>query len=171
MKDFKKHTTPDNLEKYSFLWSEVRLIIAAVALFLGGFPPILKIMPYSLYSTTSSLLTICWIISGVAAAYLLWRWYNNDKKIFGGNNKKDVVAFLVATISGLNLGIAGILGTNIGMNISMNQAVFVITGILYIISAGYLYKRWNESGKKLFNTPTVVMEEKTNNPTETNQEN
>src|SRR3989344_2566175 len=33
----------NNLERYSFLWSEVRLIIAALALFLGGVSPLLKL--------------------------------------------------------------------------------------------------------------------------------
>jgi len=147
--DIKKHTNPDNLEKYSFLWSEVRLVIAAVALFLGGFPPVLKITPYALYGVVEPLLTLCWIISGLASAYLLYRWFVGNKKLFGGSDTKDTIPFFVSVISGLNLGIAG-LGTNIGMTISSSYALFIIVGIIYLASAGYLYKRWNESGKKIF---------------------
>ena len=34
--NFKRHTHPDALERYAFQWSELRLVIAAVALFIGG---------------------------------------------------------------------------------------------------------------------------------------
>ncbi len=165
--DYKKHTTPDSLEKYSFLWSEARLILAAIALFLGGFPLVFKIVPYGLSSTTSSLLTICWIISGIASAYLGWKWYTGGQTIFGKKEMKDKIAFLISVVSGINLGLAGILGSNIGMNISSSKTVFIVVGIIYLISAGYLYKRWNESNKKLFDAPTIVVQ---NESAESDQE-
>jgi len=147
--DIKEHTRPYKLEKYSFIWSQTRLLIAALALFLGGLSPIFKIIPISLLGPTNYLLTLSWIISGIASAYLLYRWYSSEKTLFGGKNSLDVATFFISVVSGLNLGIAGILRINIGMSIYTNYALFVIVGILYLASAGYLYKRWNESGKAL----------------------
>ncbi len=146
--DIKKHTHPDQLERYAFLWSEARLPIAAVALFLGGVPPIMKI--FSSSSLVYSLLNLSWIISGVASAYLLYMWYTKGMKLFGGTNHLDAGAFFVSVVSGINLGLVGILGLNIGMSITMNQIVFMVVGVLYIVSALHLFMRWNESGKKLF---------------------
>lgn len=148
--DLKEHTTPDRLLRYSFLWSEARLVIAAIALFLGGIPPIMAILPApGLYSIVGSLLTLAWIISGVAAVYLLYSWFTGGKRLFGGNAPLDSGAFFVMVVSGLNLGFAGIMGTNIGMNISMSRTVFAIVGVLYLAAALYLYRRWSASGQKL----------------------
>jgi len=154
--DIKKHTSSDNLEKYSFWWSEARLLIAAISLFLGGIPLAFKIFPIVIWGLVSSLLILSWVISGLASAYLLYRWHSDKHKLFGGNNTKDTTAFLVSVISGLNLGIMGIIGTNIGMAISSSSAIFIITGLIYIASALYLYKRWNESGKTFFKPITIV---------------
>lgn len=148
--DLKEHTKPENLEKYSFLWSELRLLIAAIALFLGGYPPVLEFTPYSLYSPVSSLLTVCWIISGLASAYLIYQWHRGGKTVFGGKDQKDVIAFFIMIVTGFNLGFAGLFGTNIGMQISSNQLVFYIVGALYILTAAYLFNRWKASGKKVF---------------------
>ena len=145
--DIKKHTHPDNLEKYAFLWSEARLLIAAVALFLGGVPPIIKIFSSSV---VYSLLNLSWIISGVAATYLFYMWYTKGMKLFGGTDHRDAAAFFITVVSGINLGLVGIIGTNIGMAISSNKIIFAIVGVLYIVSALHLFMRWNENGKKLF---------------------
>lgn len=96
------------------------------------------------------LLTIMWIMSGAAAVYLLYRWYKNKYMIFGGAGIYDKVAFLVSTVSGINLGIVGVIGTNIGMSISSNRTVFLVVALIYIISAAYLLQRWTTSGKKVF---------------------
>jgi hypothetical protein len=144
-------SNPAKLEKYSFLWSEARLFIAALALLLGGIPPLLFILPVPvLYRLVGLILTVSWIISGVVSAYLVYRWFNAGQKIFGGKNQKDLIAFAVNVISGLNLGIVGILGKNIGMSISSNRIVFVIVAIIYIWSAVHLYKRFKANGEKVF---------------------
>ena len=148
--DFKQYTNFHNLEKYSFLWSEASLLISAVALFIGGIPPIFKIIPSIFYGITASLLGLAWIISGVAAVYLLYRWNANNRMLFNTIRNMDTAAFMVSIILGLNLGVTGIMGINIAMSISSSTVLFIITGILFIVSAGYLYKRWNESGKKIF---------------------
>lgn len=148
--DIDEHTQPERLERYSFLWSEARLLVAAVALFIGGVPPIFKITPLGLYGIVGSLLTLAWIISGITSAYLLYRWHTGGKMVFGKKDTLNTAAFLIMAISGLNLGIAGLLNTNIGMTISSNQAVFVVVGLLYILSAAQLYRGWNASGQKLF---------------------
>jgi len=142
-----KHLHPDQLEKYSFLWSEARLVIAAIALFLGGVPPILEIIHASF---VYSLLNIAWIISGVASVYLLYRWNQNRRKLFGKRETLDTVAFFVSIVSGINLGLVGVINTNIGMNISSSTFAFVVVGVIYLASAAYLFQRWNSHHRKLF---------------------
>ena len=149
--DIKAHTTPANLDKYSFLWSEARLIIAAVALFIGGVPPVIYFNPFSgLYGPVSSLLHLAWIISGLASVYMLYRWNSIGKTLFGKKEKNDMYAFFVSVISGINLGLTGILGNNIGMSIASSRFVFAIVGLLYLASAGYLWKRWKAHSQKIF---------------------
>ena len=145
------HTHPDALEKYSFLWSEARLIIASVALLLGGVPPAFLFVsgPMSL-GIIALLLKLSWIISGLSAAYLAYRWYEGGQMLFGKKDSKDTAAFAIAIISGFNLGITGIMGKNIGMAISSSHLVFNVVAVLYIASAIYLFTRWNSFGRKIF---------------------
>ena len=148
--NLEEHTRPDTLERYSFLWSEARLVIAAVALFLGGVPPALKFLPIpALYGLVGSLLTLAWIISGVASAYLLWRWYKT-RTLFGAKETLDTAAFFVMAVSGLNLGITGLFGTNIGMSISSNYVVFFVVGLLYLATAYHLFRRFQVHGQRVF---------------------
>ena len=144
--DIKEHTTPANLEKYAFMWGELRLILAAIALFLGGVPVIYKLG----LSGLGNLLTLFWVISGVASAYLLYLWNKNGRTVFGGKEMRDQVAFFIQIVTGFNLGIAGLIGTNIGMEISSSRLVFIVTGILYLVTMYYLCKRWKENGKRVF---------------------
>lgn len=151
--NIKHHTSPDKLERYSFLWSEARLIIAAVALaVLNGYPPALALIAgnSSLYGIVRPLLTLSWIVSGAAAIYLLYRWNGNGQKLFGGKSNYDMYAFFIMIISGLNLGLTGIIGYNLGMSIASGRLVFLITGILYVASAYHLYNRWKKHGEKVF---------------------
>src|SRR3989344_5830873 len=136
-------TQPAQLERYSFLWSQARLLIAAVALFIGGVPPVLAYNPIpGLYGLVSSLLTLSWIISGVAALYLAYRWNANHQMLFGGKAQRDTIAFFISVVSGINLGLTGVLGNNIGMSITSNQFVFIIVGLLYLATAYHLQQRW-----------------------------
>lgn len=149
--ELKQHTTPDMLEKYSFWWSEARLILGAIALLLGGVPVVFAILPISgLYSLVGSLLTLAWIISGVASGYMLYRFWIGGKTVFGGKEQRDIIAFWVSVVSGFNLGVTGLFGTNIGMQISSNRIVFTLAAVVYVIVAVQLYRRWNASGKKIF---------------------
>jgi uncharacterized membrane protein YuzA (DUF378 family) len=138
---------PKQLETYSFWWSEVRLVVAALALLIGGVPPILLIAPSSMYAFTALGLKLAWIVSGLASAYLLYRWYHNGQRVFGGKDHQDTLAFLVMTISGINLGLAGIFGKNLGMNIMSGKIVFLIVGLIYLYVAYHLYTRWNKHNK------------------------
>ena len=145
------HTTPDKLEEYSFLWSEVRLVVASVALFIGGVPPVIAFNPIpSMYPLIQSSLTLCWIISGVAVAYLLYRWNKSGKTLFGERRPYDMYAFFAMIVTGLNLGITGLFGRNFGMSIFSGRTIFVIAGAVYLVTAYYLHKRWIESGKRMF---------------------
>jgi len=148
--DLNKLTKPDKLELYSFEWSLVRLVVAAATLILSGSVPIVyRLFSYSFYPLYT-LLNLSWIISGLSAGYLLYRWHNGGQKLFGKKDQKDMAAFLVMGVSGINLGIVGLLGTNIGMSISSARIVLVIVGVAYLASAYHLHQRWQENGKKLF---------------------
>ncbi len=142
------HMHPDNLEKYSFVWSEARLLVAAVALLIGGVPPVLLIIPG--WSLTVLLLKVCWLISGAASLYLAYRWYSAKRTIFGKKDSLDSFAFFILVVSGINLGLAGLLGQNIGMSIWSGRIIFVVVAFLYVWTAFYLWKRWKVAGKKIF---------------------
>lgn len=139
---------PDELVRNSFYWSQARLVLAALALFLGGTPVVVYFFPYS--SSLWSLLKLAWLISGAASAYLAYRWYDGGQLLFGGTDVKDKAAFLVSVVSGINLGLAGLISTNIGMSISSNSTLFVIVGLIYVVSAWHLHTRFKASGEKLF---------------------
>ena len=146
------HTHPDQLERYSFWWSELRLVIAALALFLGGVPPLYYVLrgSFAAYNLAHTLLVIAWLVSGVASVYMLYRWNAAKQSVFGGNDTKDVTAFFISVVSGINLGLAGLLGRNPGMSIVANRSIFVLVGLIYLVTAYYLYDRWNKSAKKMF---------------------
>ncbi len=141
---------PKDLERYSFLWSEARLLIGAVALLIGGVPPLYLIAPTSLFATARFGLIVCWIISGLTALYLLFQWWKNGQKVFGKKDVKDTIAFLVLVLSGINLGLTGVLGKNIGMTILSGRFVFFITAAVYLYVAYHLYSRWKAHGERLF---------------------
>lgn len=146
-----EHTTPQKLEKYSFFWSIVRMFIAALSLLIGGYPIVWKLFPISgMYRPILTLLMLCWVISGVAAGYLLYRWYKNNMMIFGGKNITDRVAFLILAMTGINLGVTGLIRQNIGMQIFHNSGIWTLAGIVYIITAVYLLNRWKNFGRKMF---------------------
>ena len=139
------------LDRYSFWWSELRLLIAALALFLGGVPPLLYLFRSSpsMWGTLSTLLTLAWLVSGAASVYMLYRWSKN-KLLFGHKDTQDTAAFFVSVVSGINLGLAGLLKRNIGMSISSSKAIFIIVGIIYIWAAYRLYTRYQSHGEKIF---------------------
>ena len=115
---------------------------------VGGWPPIAFVFGTSAFIGT--LLKVAWLISGVTAAYLLYRWYVNGMRVFGQNHTKDTLAFIVMIASGLNLGLVGLIGTNIGMTIAASRPVFIVVAIIYLFSAYYLYQHWKLHGEKLF---------------------
>lgn len=144
-------SSPKKLEEYSFLWSQARLVVGAVALFLGGVPVLRALVPsMALSGLVKTLLTLSWLISGVAAGYLLYQWNKTGKKVFGGNDQKDTIAFFVSVVSGLNLGVTGLFGSNPGMSILSGQVVFIVVGLAYLVSAYHLQMRWKATGKKIF---------------------
>lgn len=151
--DIKEHTTPEKLLHYSFLWSLLSILFTAFTLFLGASPVIFKIIPSSfssLFSLVSSLLAASWIISGLAAGYLLYRWNTGGKMVFGGKKRHDLVAFFILVVTGLNLGFAGLFGSNIALSIITSSLLLKLGGVMYLVIVGYLFNRWSESGKKLF---------------------
>lgn len=138
------------LETYSFWWSEARLLIAAIALLLGGVPPLYLLMPYSMYTTTTFILKLTWILSGIAAGYLLYRWYDTGQRLFGHKDHKDTLAFLLLIISGLNLGFDGVFGLNLGMNITRSSIVFFIVAALYLFAAYQLWMSYQKNKRRVF---------------------
>jgi hypothetical protein len=147
-----EYTTAKKLERYSFLYSELRLIVAAVALGIGGVPPVMyvAVMLPMLSMFIATLLSLAQILAGLASAYLVFRWQQHGWQVFGGKQQADQLAFFVSTFSGIHLGIAGLAGVNIGMQFTMSYVVFAVAALAYVISAWYLYKRWKEEGERLF---------------------
>jgi len=138
------------IEKYSLLWSEARLVLAAIALFAGGVPAVYVIAPtLGAFALVRVLLTLGWIISGVASLFLLYRWNAKGRKVFGGSEKKDIAAFWVMVVSGVNLGIAGISNVNIGFSITTVRLILILVAFAYLASAWHLYRRWKASGEQL----------------------
>lgn len=142
-------TQREQLDCYAFWWSQLRLLLAGVALLLGGVPAVFFILP-GMYGIVWPLLKLCWIISGVVAVYLGYRWYEHKWHIFGGKDSWDSAAFALAVVTGLNLGAAGLVGTNIGMSIIGGRVVFFVVGVIYLVVAYRLDRRWRAHGKKVF---------------------
>jgi hypothetical protein len=140
------------LQWWSFVWSEVRLLIAAVALFIGGVPPalFLAINVPGMLPFVTLLLRLCWLVSGVAALYLLYGWASGGQKIFGRKDTWDLAAFAVLVVSGINLGIVGLTGQNIGLSLAPNYLVLVAAAVVYLVCAIYLYRSWSSHGQKVF---------------------
>lgn len=149
--NIKECSSPEKLEEYSFKWSQIRLLVAAVALFIGGIPPVLYFFPGS--ALLSLFLKLAWIMSGFASGYMLYRWNLGKRMVFGGSQQKDVIAFFVSVVSGLNLGVTGLLGLNIGMSVFSNKLIFILVGLLYLAAAYHLQIRWKANGKKMFPAP------------------
>lgn len=138
------------LDSFSFWWSEIRLGIAAVALFIGGVPPVFLFVQPSMYALVGLLLKIAWIISGLSAGYLLYRWYDTGQKLFGHKDHRDILAFLMLVLSGLNLGFAGLFGQNLGMAVTSSHLVFVVVGFIYVFSAWQLWKSYKGNRSRVF---------------------
>ena len=145
-----EHTTPEKLERYAFLWSLARMVIAAVSLFFGAVPIVYTILGSRV---GYSLLPLFWIISGIAAIYLGYQWYKSGMNVFGGQDQKNKIAFVVMVVTGINLGFAGI-DTNIGMGLIAGMPVagilFKLTALIYLFVAWHLFKKWKANGEHLF---------------------
>jgi uncharacterized membrane protein YuzA (DUF378 family) len=154
--DFKKLTQPDSLEKWSFLWSIVRMCSGTVSFLLGGFPFLQWLLPagspFVLFRIVGGFITLTWIISGVVTGYLLYRWFTAGKMLFGQKNRLDLVAFAVLIVSGINTGLAGLISWNIGLSILRFYPMLVVAALIDISAAGYLLWKWNKSGRKLFSS-------------------
>ena len=151
--DYNSFLKPEVLLKYSFWWSECRLLFGAVALLLGGRPLMLFMLGPVVaggFSLAMFVLSVVWIVSGLASLYLLYRWWASGMTVLGGKDYMDLAAFFVMTLSGLNLGVAGLTGNNIGMTISSWYVVFVIVSLVYLWVAWYLYSRTHGDSAKLF---------------------
>lgn len=150
MHQLHKHLKPQDMERYAFIWSEARLVVAAVALLIGGVPPIYLIAPPMLFGIARGGLIAAWILSGLASLYLFYHWWQGGQKVFGKKDPKDTVAFLVMVVSGINLSLVAITGTNFGMSILSGRLVFFVTAAAYLFVAFHLYARWKSHGRKLF---------------------
>lgn len=155
--DVQTHTTPEKLERYAFLWSLARMVIGALSLFFGATPILMGV-------AGSGLMSLAWLVSGVAAIYLGYRWYSSGQMVFGGKDSKDTLAFLVMIITGLNLGYTAI-GTNVGMMTVYNMTgmmvaglVFKATAVIYLAVAYYLWTRYKAAGERMFGSGAPVQQ-------------
>ncbi len=158
--NFQEHTTPEKLERYSFLYLLLTLAFTMLTLFSGGYPIITRVFDYT--SGIYSILQLCWLVAGASAGYLAYQFYKHDKKVFGGTESKQVVfAFYFALALGINLGLTAILRDNIFFNILYGQIVYIVFGIASAASAYFLYTAWKAHGETLFgnkieNNPVVT---------------
>ncbi|MBS3902948.1 MAG: hypothetical protein KGZ30_01065 [Anaplasmataceae bacterium] len=145
------HSQPELLDTYTFLWSEARLVIASIALLSGGVPVLMLIFKVSFFfGAVRMILALTWIISGIASLYLLYRWYQKKWRLFGRKELIDQIAFLVSCISGINLGLTGLTGNNLGLSLTSSYGLLILTAFLYLWSAFHLAQRWRSSGKRIF---------------------
>lgn len=141
---------PDRLAGLAFLWSEARLIIAAVALVMGG-PPVLLFLPIApIYGLLVLLVKLSWIVSGAASLYLLMRWAQAKWYVFDKTSRNDVIAFVIMIVSGINLGLTGIIQVNPGLSIFSAYLFSLVGAVAYVWAAYRLYVKWEESGRKVF---------------------
>lgn len=149
--NIKEHTTPEKLLLYAFYWSEARLVVAAFSLFFGAVPVVYRLTGMS--SSVYSLLALFWLISGIASAYLLYTWYTRGQKVFGGTESKDVIAFFIMVVTGINLGLTAF-GNNFGMSLvwgmPISYLIYKATAVVYLIVAYHMWTRFKESGERLF---------------------
>jgi hypothetical protein len=140
--DIKEKVQQRSLVEWAFMWNQARLIIAGITLVIAQQVPVLVYLPV-LGRLASSFMVLAWLISGVAAVYLIYNWYTSGKTVFGGNDTKDVIAFWVATISGVHLGLAAIY-TNIGFAVTPDFLIvpaMILAGLAYFWSAYRLHSR------------------------------
>ena len=144
-----EHTSPAKLERYAFYWLLLLLLFSAAALFLGARPAITLVTGY--YSSSVwSLLNVAWLISGAAAAYLTYLWLQNGKQVVGTSDTKTQVTFWFMLLAGYNLGITGLLGNNIFLNVINNKILWYATGVLCLLAAYRLYTQWKANDESLF---------------------
>ena len=149
------HTTPEKLERYAFMWSIARMVIASVSLFFGAVPIALRIFDYQL----GFFVQLAWLISGIASIYLGYMWYKNKKSIFGANHQNDTIFFLILVITGINLGYT-ITGYNFGMSFAyslpLTWLIFKLTALGYLYVAYNLWKKWKAHDEHLFSKEEKV---------------
>jgi hypothetical protein len=161
---------PAKLERYAFLWSIARLVIAAFSLFFGVIPIAYQVLGSGI---TNDLLPIFWLVSGVAAVYLLYLWYKGGMKLFGQTNPTDKILFLILSVTGINLGLTAIIDSNIGINLAWNLGLIDIlvkvTAIVYLFVAYRMYTSWKANGESLFGGPAAPAVPAPETPTENQQ--
>jgi hypothetical protein len=144
--------------EWAFLWNQARLLIAGATLVLAKQSPILTYLSIPVITPLAgTFMSIAWLISGLVAGYLIWHWYHSERTYFGGKETIDQVAFWVATITGVHLGIAAIF-TNIGFALTpdfLSTPVMIATGLLYFWSAYHLHKRGGAKALFAETTPTT----------------
>lgn len=156
-----------SLLEWAFCWNQARLVIAGATLVLAKKSPILTYFSIPLITPLAgTFMSLAWVFSGLVAIYLIYTWNQSGKTIFGGKEKKDVIAFWIATITGINLGVAAIF-TNIGFMITpdfLSTPVMILAGLVYFWTAYHLHSRggakalFSQTEKSEENTPTKNQE-------------
>jgi hypothetical protein len=133
-----------SLLEWAFAWNQARLIIAGATLILAKKSPILTYFGIPLVTPLAgTLMPLAWLLSGVVSVYLIYVWYNSGQTVFGGKEKIDLIAFWVATITGINLGFAAI-STNVGFAITpafLSTPAMILAGLLYFWTAYHMHSR------------------------------
>lgn len=141
---------PDTLAYYAFIWTEARLAVSIVALLLGS-PPALTLFAFApAYGFAVLGVKLAWLVSGAVSAYLLYRWYQAQWYVFDKPSTSDIVAFMIAVVSGFNLGLTGLTGVNPGLSIFSGYGFALLGALAYAWAAYHLYLRWQQNGQRLF---------------------
>lgn len=137
----------DKLESYALVWLLGGVYLSAVALVVGVHTPTNLIYTYlhhTIFNIAYALHTPIVLVSGLAAAFLLYRWHIIRWRVFGEGNLIDRAAVIVLLVFGFDLVITlfaqwSIVGV---INYSLHAAgLSFILGAFFALVAVYITVR------------------------------
>lgn len=151
------------LDRLAIWWSLMRMVLVA-SILLFGYVPLLGGLSFM-----APFVPWLWMVSGLVSIYLAYRWFVSDMKLLNETDILATAAFWLMIISGLNLGLASF-GDNFGMaivaDVPMSDLILKAVGVAYLLSVGFLYRKWSQSGLLFFDnapakTPEAVVQKVT----------
>lgn len=144
--DWETHLKPGNLERCAFYWLWGLLLVSALALLVGVNQPHPKFFR-PLYWPMQEL---AWLLSGIAAVYLVYRWQQADRQLFPDGKihfvNKDKLAFWLMILTGLNVGLTSVIGHNIFLSLFWDRLIHGVVMIACLAAAYHLHLRYHAVG-------------------------